>query len=50
MSKFIGMKAVMAVGLLAVSLMATACNTVEGAGKDTKVLGQNIQDTARDAK
>lgn len=28
----------------------TACNTVEGAGKDIESAGEGIKDTARDAK
>ena len=31
-------------------LTLTACNTVEGAGKDTEKLGQKTQDAANDAK
>jgi predicted small secreted protein len=33
-------------GLLAISLLASACNTVEGAGKDTQNLGKDIQHSA----
>jgi predicted small secreted protein len=33
-----------------VSLALTACNTVEGAGKDVKSAGNAIEDTANDAK
>ena len=29
---------------------ATACNTVEGAGKDVKAVGNAVEDTAQDAK
>ena len=35
--------------LLAGGIM-TACNTVEGAGKDIEAAGDGIKDTARDAK
>lgn len=35
-------------GLCVVSL--SACNTVEGAGKDVKATGQAIENTAKDAK
>jgi predicted small secreted protein len=36
--------------LSAGTLSLTACNTVEGAGKDTERLGEKTQDVARDAK
>ena len=35
---------------LAGTLAVSACNTVEGAGKDVKAGGNAIEDTARDAK
>lgn len=35
-------------GFLALSL--SACNTVEGAGKDVKATGQAVQEAAKDAK
>ena len=41
------------VNLMLVALMATilsACNTVEGAGKDIKAGGKAIEETASDAK
>ena len=50
MNKDIRTKSAVLAGLIAVALMATACNTVEGAGKDTQVLGKDIQHTANDAK
>ncbi len=50
MSKNIRSKAVMVAGLLAVSLMAAACNTVAGAGKDTSAAGQAVTHAANDAK
>jgi predicted small secreted protein len=34
----------------ATSLAVSACNTIEGAGKDVKATGQAVQDTAQDAK
>lgn len=34
----------------AASLLAAACNTVEGVGKDVKATGAAVEDTARDAK
>jgi entericidin B len=33
-----------------VSVSLTACNTVEGAGKDVSATGDAIHDTARDVK
>lgn len=33
-----------------VSMSLTACNTVEGAGKDAERAGEKIQDVAEDAK
>jgi predicted small secreted protein len=36
--------------LAATSLMAAACNTVEGAGKDVQAAGAAVEDTAKDAK
>ncbi len=50
MSKNIRSKAVMVAGLLAVSLMASACNTVAGAGKDTSAVGHAVTNTADQAK
>lgn len=34
----------------AVSLAVSACNTVEGAGKDVKSAGSAVEQTAEDAK
>jgi predicted small secreted protein len=34
----------------AVSLLAAACNTIEGAGKDVKAAGEAVEETAKDAK
>jgi predicted small secreted protein len=50
MSKIIRAKAFAVAGLLAVSLMATACNTVAGAGKDTSALGHDVTHAANDSK
>jgi len=50
MSKKLRSKAVATVGLLAISLLATACNTVAGAGKDTSNLGHDITNTANQNK
>jgi predicted small secreted protein len=40
------MKAAALAGLFATAMLATACNTVEGAGKDTQNLGKDIQGSA----
>ena len=37
-------------GTLLCSLMLSACNTVEGAGKDVSSVGGAVSDTAKDAK
>ena len=50
MSKNIRSKAVAVVGLLAISFMASACNTVSGAGKDTSALGHDVTKAAEQAK
>jgi predicted small secreted protein len=34
----------------AVAMLAAACNTVEGVGKDVTSAGRAVTDTARDAK
>ena len=36
-------------GLAAMAFL-TACNTIEGAGKDVEVTGEEIQDTANDVE
>ena len=50
MSKNIRSKSVTAAGLLAVCLLAAACNTVAGAGKDTSAAGKAVTNTAEQAK
>lgn len=50
MSKNIRSKAVMVAGLLAVSLMASACNTIAGAGKDTSAAGHAVTNEANEHK
>lgn len=44
------MRKLVVLALAATSLLAAACNTVEGAGKDVKAAGAAVEDTARDAK
>ena len=44
------MKAIM-LALIGFSVLAlSACNTVEGAGKDVKASGQAVENAAKDAK
>jgi predicted small secreted protein len=44
------MKAIL-MALIGVSVLAlSACNTVEGAGKDVKASGQAVENAAKDAK
>jgi predicted small secreted protein len=44
------MKTFITAAVLAAGLALTACNTVEGAGKDIKSAGNAIEDTAQDVK
>jgi predicted small secreted protein len=45
------MKKILALlSVLAVALVAAACNTVEGAGKDIKATGQAVEKAADKAK
>jgi predicted small secreted protein len=44
------MKAILTLGILAGLLATTACNTVEGAGKDVSSAGKAVANTADDAK
>jgi predicted small secreted protein len=50
MHKNIRTKISAAAGLLVVCLLATACNTVAGAGKDTSDLGHDVTHAADSAK
>ena len=44
------MKALL-IALLGMSVLSlTACNTVEGAGKDVKATGQAVENAAKDSK
>lgn len=36
--------------VLAMSVLASACNTVQGVGRDVERGGEKLQDAARDAK
>ena len=40
----------LAILIFASTVVLSACNTVEGAGKDVKAGGQAIENTARDVK
>jgi entericidin B len=44
------MKAILIAVLGFAVLSLTACNTVEGAGKDVKATGQAVENAAKDAK
>lgn len=44
------MRPIIAITVLAATLLLAACNTVEGAGKDVSSAGHAVTDTARDAK
>ena len=44
------MRKIIILAIAAASLMAAACNTIEGAGKDVKAAGAAVEETARDAK
>ncbi len=37
-------------GLLAISLLATACNTIAGAGEDTSAVGHGVTHAAEASK
>jgi predicted small secreted protein len=44
------MRKLLILALAATSLLAAACNTIEGAGKDVGAAGNAIEETAQDAK
>lgn len=44
------MRKIIILAVAAVSLMAAACNTIEGAGKDVKAAGAAVEETAKDAR
>jgi len=44
------MKLTFAALVFMLAAAATACNTVEGVGKDVKAAGNAVEDTAQDAK
>ncbi|MGY4396875.1 putative small secreted protein [Sphingomonas sp. UYAg733] len=44
------MRKLMGMAFVAAALMVSACNTVEGVGKDVKSAGDTVAKTADDAK
>ena len=44
------MRKLVVLAIAATSLLAAACNTIEGAGKDVGAAGNAIEETAQDAK
>ncbi len=46
----IAMRKVLSIVALTGALLVSACNTVEGVGKDVRSAGDTVADTARDAK
>ncbi len=44
------MKKILVLAAAACALLVSACNTVEGAGKDVSAAGHAVTDTAQDAK
>lgn len=44
------MQKIVIIAAMAASFALSACNTVEGAGKDMKSAGAAVEDTAQDAK
>lgn len=44
------MRKVLSIVALTGALLVSACNTVEGVGRDVQSAGDTVADTARDAK
>lgn len=44
------MRKIVILAVAAASLLAAACNTIEGAGKDVKAAGTAVEETAKDAR
>ncbi|PHY13112.1 entericidin EcnA/B family protein [Caulobacter sp. B11] len=44
------MRKMMILAVATAALMLSACNTLEGVGKDVSAAGRAVSDTARDAK
>jgi predicted small secreted protein len=44
------MRKILILAAAATALMVSACNTVEGVGRDVSAAGRAVSDTAKDAK
>lgn len=44
------MRKVVILAAAAAALLVSACNTIEGVGKDVKAAGTAVEETAKDAK
>jgi len=44
------MRKLVVLAAAAAALLVSACNTVEGVGKDVKAAGTAVEETAKDAK
>jgi len=44
------MRKILVLAAAAAALLVSACNTIEGAGKDISAAGHAVTDTAHDAK
>jgi len=44
------MRKIMILAAAAAALLVSACNTLEGVGKDVSAAGKAVSDTAREAK
>lgn len=44
------MRKILVLAAIAASMAVSACNTVEGAGRDVSAAGAAVTDTARDVK
>jgi predicted small secreted protein len=44
------MRKIIVLAAAATALLVSACNTVEGAGRDVKAAGSAVEETAKDAK
>lgn len=44
------MRKLMVLAAAAASLLAAACNTIEGAGRDVQAVGEAVEETAQDVK
>lgn len=44
------MRKIVALAAVAAALLVSACNTIEGVGRDVSAAGRAVTDTARDVK